>query len=132
SYVDDVALPGMLHVAFARSPIARGRIRGIDASEARRTPGVWAVYTAQDLLPLNIEMLSTQLVSPPPGPKVHPLALDRVAYVGDPVALVVADDRYVAEDAASLVQIDYEPEAPVVTIEDARSGPPIHPEFETN
>src|SRR3954454_6731345 len=94
AFVDDVVLAGMLHAAFVRSTIARGRIKAIDASEARAAPGVWAVYTAEDLAHLNIEMISTHLVSPAPGTKVHPLAHGRVAYVGDPVALVIAESRY--------------------------------------
>src|SRR3974377_1495030 len=74
SYVDDVVLPGMLHVAFARSPIARGTIKSIDLSQARAVPGVRAVYTADDLARFNIEMVSFFLITPPPGPKVYPLA----------------------------------------------------------
>src|SRR5262245_21714220 len=72
-FVDDVALPGMLHCAFVRSPVARGRIRSIDASAARELPGVHAVLTAEDLAPLGVQMISFFLISPPPGPKVHPL-----------------------------------------------------------
>lgn len=131
-FVDDVALPGMLHVAFVRSPVARGAIRGIDSAQALAIPGVWAVYTAQDLLRFNIELISTHLVTPPPGPKVHPLALGRVAYVGDPVALVVAESRHLAEDAAALVEVDYDIETPVVTLDDARTGAPVHPDFDSN
>ena len=132
TYVDDVVLAGMLHVAFVRSPIARGRIKSIDVSSARELPGVRMIYTATDLAPLNIEMISVHMVSPPPGPKVHPLAVDRVAYVGDPVAIVIADSRYVAEDAAGMVQVDYEVEDPVVTLEDARRGPRVHPDVQSN
>jgi carbon-monoxide dehydrogenase large subunit len=131
-YVDDIDLPGMLHVAFARSPIARGRIVSIDTAAARETPGVRAIFTAEDFLPLNIEMLSFFLISPPPGPKVHPLACGRVAYVGDPVVMIVADDRYVAEDAAGLVQIEYAPEPPVVGMQAAFDGPPVHPDWTNN
>jgi carbon-monoxide dehydrogenase large subunit len=132
SYVDDVALPGMLHAAFVRSPIARGRIRSVDVQAARGVPGVRAVYTAEDLARFDIQMISTQLVAPPPGPKVGALAQDRVAHVGDPVALVVADSRYVAEDAAALVVVDYEAEVPVVTLADARRSPPVHPDLDSN
>ena len=132
AFVDDVTLPGMLHVAFVRSQIARGRIRAIDTSQAVAVQGVWAVYTAADLARFNIEMISTHLVSPAPGARIQPLASDRVAYVGDPVALVIAVNRYVAEDAAGLVLVDYDPEEPVITIEDARRNPPIHPDRENN
>jgi aerobic carbon-monoxide dehydrogenase large subunit len=132
TYVDDVVLPGMLHVAFARSPIARGAIKSIDLSPARSLPGVRAVFTADDLARFKIEMVSFFLITPPPGPKVYPLAKDRVAHVGDPVAMVVADSRYVAEDAAALVAVEYEAEDPVVTIADAKRGPRVHPDVESN
>jgi len=132
-YVDDVDLPGMLHCAFVRSPVARGKIRGIDASAARDLPGVHAVLTAEDLAPLGVQMISFFLISPPPGPKVHPLASGRVAHVGDPVALVIADDRYIAEDAAGLVEVDIEVEPPVVTMQAALDGgAPVHPDWEGN
>jgi carbon-monoxide dehydrogenase large subunit len=132
TYVDDIVLAGMLHVAFVRSPIARGRIKSIDVSSARSMPGVRVIYTAADLVRLNIEMISVHMLSPPPGAKVHPLAVDRVAYVGDPVAMVIADNRYVAEDAAGVVQVDYEAEEPVVTLEEARGGTRVHPDVESN
>src|ERR1700737_2585939 len=102
TFVDDVVLPGMLHVAFVRSPIARGRIRSIDISSARDLPGVLAVLTAKDLDPSNVKLLSF-FFTPAMSVPVPLLARDSVAYVGDPIAMVVARDRYVAEDAAGLV-----------------------------
>jgi carbon-monoxide dehydrogenase large subunit len=132
AYVDDVALPGMLHVAFVRSPIARGRIVSIDASQALALPGVRAVLTNADLLQFDIQMVSFFLISPPPGPKIHPLAHGRVAYVGDPVAIVIADSRYIAEDAAGLVDVAYEPEEPLVTMAAAMAGAKVHPDWESN
>jgi aerobic carbon-monoxide dehydrogenase large subunit len=132
TYVDDVILPGMLHVAFARSPIARGKIKSIDVSQARTTPGVRAVYVADDFLHFNIEMVSFYMVVPPPGPKVHPLAKDRVAYVGDPVAMVIADTRYIAEDAAGFIFVEYEAEEPVITMAAAKEAGAIHPDLESN
>jgi len=131
-YIDDVVLPGMLHVAFARSPIARGRILSIDASAARDLPGVRAILTADDLARLPVEMVSFFMIAPPPGPKIHPLAMGRVAHVGDPVVLVVAEDRYIAEDAAGLIVIDYAQEDAVVTLDDARTKPAIHPDLDDN
>jgi carbon-monoxide dehydrogenase large subunit len=132
-YVDDVVLPGMLHCAFVRSPVARGKIRSIDAAAARELPGVHAVLTAEDLAPLGVQMISFFLISPPPGPKVHPLASGRVAHVGDPIALVIADDRYIAEDAAGLVSVDIEVETPVVTMQQALAGgAAVHPEWDGN
>jgi carbon-monoxide dehydrogenase large subunit len=130
TYVDDIELPGMLHVAFVRSPIARGRIRAIDTSVGLDLPGVYAIYTAADLARFKIDMLSFFLSVP--AISILPLAADSVAYVGDPVALVIAQDRYVAEDAAGLVAVDYEAEDPVVTIDDAKRGPLVHPGTDTN
>lgn len=130
TFVDDVVLPGMLHVAFVRSPIARGLIRSIDMSVARDMPGVFAILTAGDLARFKIDMPSFYLTSPEIA--IPPLATDRVAYVGDPVAMVVAQDRYLAEDAASLVVVDYEEQDPVVTIADAKRGPRVHPDAESN
>lgn len=132
SFVDDIALPGMMHVAFVRSPIARGRVKSIDCGAARALPGVRAVYTARDLARIGIEMPDIFMVHPAPGLKVHPLSDDRVAQVGDPVALVIAESRYIAEDAAELVVVDYEPEAPVISIADAKSGAKVHPDADSN
>jgi aerobic carbon-monoxide dehydrogenase large subunit len=129
-FVDDIALPGMLHVAFARSPIARGTIRSIDASVALDIPGVHAVYTAEDIARQKVELLSFYFTSP--AVETTPLATGRVAYVGDPVALVIADSRAIAEDAAALIEVDYDEEDPVVTIADAMRGPPVHPGTENN
>lgn len=129
-FVDDIALPGMLHVAFARSGIARGRIVSIDTAEARDLPGVHAVFTWEELKAQPVQMLSFFLT--PSEVPCSPLADGRVAYVGEPVALVIADSRAIAEDAASLVVVDYEEEDPVVTIADARTGPPVHPTTEHN
>ncbi|MGR4863099.1 xanthine dehydrogenase family protein molybdopterin-binding subunit [Caulobacter sp. LARHSG274] len=131
TFVDDVVVPGMLHAAFVRSPIARGRIRAIDLSAAQAMPGVQAVMIAEDLLSkLKIQMLNYFLA--PPEIEITPLAKDHVAYVGEPVVLIIAEDRYLAEDAASLVVVEYDEQDPVVTIEDARTGPPVHPGTESN
>lgn len=129
-FVDDIALPGMLHVAFARSAIARGRIVSIDTAEACDLPGVHAVFTWDDLKAQPVQMLSFFFT--PTEVPCTPLADGRVAYVGEPVALVIADSRAIAEDAAALVMVDCEEEDPVVTIADARTGPPVHPTTESN
>ena len=129
-FVDDIALPGMLHVAFARSSIARGNILSINTDVAREVPGVHAVYTQEDLARFKVEMLSFFLIAP--EVEITPLANGRVAYVGEPVALVIADSRHIAEDGASLVQIEYTEEEPLVTIADARRGPPVHPSSKNN
>ncbi|MCB2058919.1 MAG: xanthine dehydrogenase family protein molybdopterin-binding subunit [Novosphingobium sp.] len=129
-FVDDISLPGMLHCAFARSMIARGRILSIDTAAARDVPGVHAVYTAEDLAKVSFTMHTFFMV--PTSVKTPTLAEDHVAYVGEPLALVIADSRYIAEDAASLIEVEYEEEEPVVTLADAKSGPPVHPELENN
>ena len=131
TFVDDVVLPGMFHVAFVRSPIARGRISSLDATNARDLPGVLAVLTAGDLEPFNVRLLSF-FFTPAMSVPVPLLARETLAYVGDPVAMVVAQDRYIAEDAASLVTVTYEEEPPVVSIAEARTAPPIHAGMESN
>lgn len=123
-FVDDVNLPDMLHVAFVRSPHAHARILGIDATQARAREGVIAVYTAEDLG--SYWQHGPLLVPPPPVPGMvfHertqvPLAKGKVRHLGEPVALVVAVSRYVAEDAAEEVLVDYEPLPAVVDLERA-------------
>lgn len=113
-FIDDVSRPGMVHVCFVRSPLPRARILGIDISEAAALDGVRAVFTAADLNP-EVHELSFPLDMPgmPHVPR-PPLAEDEVRFVGDPVALVVAVDRYIAEDAAELVVVDYDPLPPVI------------------
>ena len=111
-YVDDIRLPGMLHAAFVRSPHAHAAIRGIDKRAALALPGVRAVLTLADLRPyLRNERLVVGLPSPSyKQQRDRPaLAGDEVVHVGEPVAIVVADDRYLAEDAAALVAVIYEP-----------------------
>src|SRR5262245_65924694 len=98
-YVDDVMVPGVAHVAFARSEIARGRIVGVDVTEARRAPGVLAVLTAAELNPLRVGRMAATVVigMTEPGPECV-LASDELCYVGDPYAMVVAASRATAED----------------------------------
>jgi carbon-monoxide dehydrogenase large subunit len=129
-FVDDISLPGMLHVAFARSPIARGNILSIDTDVARDVAGVHAILTQQDLARFKVDMINFFLL--PPELPITPLAGRRVCYVGEPVALVIADSRHIAEDAASLVEVEYAEEDPVVSIDDARHGPLVHPESGSN
>ncbi len=130
TYVDDVSVPGMLHVAFHRSPIARGRIKSIDLSVAKQLPGVHAVLLASDMARYKVDMLSFFLAAP--VVPVPVLATDCVRYVGDPVAMIVAQDRYIAEDAAGLISVVYDEEDPVVTINDARNGALVHPDTDSN
>lgn len=129
-FVDDISLPGQLHVAFTRSPIARGNIVSLNKSIALDVPGVHAIYTQEDLAYFNVDMISFFLVSP--EVETTPLANGRVAYVGEPVALVIADSRAIAEDAASLVEVEYDEETPVISINDARTGQKVHPDTDDN
>jgi len=129
-FVDDISLPGMLHVAFARSPIARGNILSIKTDVAADVAGVHAILTQQDLARFKVDMINFFLL--PPELPITPLASGRVCYVGEPVALVIADSRHIAEDAASLVEVEYAEENPVVSLADARRGPLVHPESESN
>ncbi len=135
-YTDDIKLPGMLHAAIVRSPYAHARIRGIDTSAALASEGVHAVYTAQDVVASGIPgvvpvgWLLPDLVTP-----MHPiLAGETVRYVGDAVAVVVADDRYLARDAAELVDVDYEPLPAVADVAKAAAegAPTVHAEAPDN
>ncbi|MDX3908031.1 MAG: xanthine dehydrogenase family protein molybdopterin-binding subunit [Pigmentiphaga sp.] len=110
-FVDDIDAPGMLHAAFVRSSHAHARILAIDTSMAAAAPGVRAVLTLDELRPLLKE---TELVTALPAPNIklnlhRPiLATGEVLHVGEPIAMVLADDRYLAEDAAAMVFVDYD------------------------
>jgi carbon-monoxide dehydrogenase large subunit len=116
-YVDDLDIPGALHVAFLRSPVAHGRLKSIDASAAKAAPGIHAVLTFADLRPLlSGDRIPQSLPSGAIRFHVDPIVLakDEVTYVGEPVAMVVADSRRIAEDALALIALDLE-ELPAVT-----------------
>ncbi|MCX4831339.1 xanthine dehydrogenase family protein molybdopterin-binding subunit [Streptomyces sp. NBC_01016] len=123
TYVDDVVRPGMLHAHFVRSPLPRARILGIDTSEALQLDGVHAVFVAGDLNPGVHEQWYTLNGRDDPDTPRPPLAEGEARFAGDPVAMVVATDRYVAEDAAELVFVDYEPLPPVVDYATALDSP---------
>jgi carbon-monoxide dehydrogenase large subunit len=117
-YVDDIKLPGMLHAAFVRSPLAHARVLSVDVSAARELPGVVAVYTGAEVEAMTVpgpDALSTLIGSTGPIPEFSLLATDKVRLVGDPVAIVVAESRYLAEDGCELVEVDYDALTPVVT-----------------
>ena len=120
TFVDDLKVDGCLHVAVLRSPHAHARIRGIDVGAARRAPAVVAVVTAADLGAANAPLPT---FAPHPAlPKpcgIRPLAGDRVRFVGEPVAAVVAEDVYRARDAVERIAIDYEPLPALVDVEAA-------------
>lgn len=134
-YVDDHSLPGMLHAHFVRSPLARAKIAKVDVSAAKALPGVRGVFVAADINPAVKSPLPNTFsgdvaldASGIPGP----LAAGEVGFVGDPVILIVAEDRYIAEDAAELVEIDYDPLDPVVDIDSAKTAPPCLPHLKSN
>jgi carbon-monoxide dehydrogenase large subunit len=138
-FVDDVQLPGLLHVAFLRSDEAHGHLRGVDVSKARARPGVVAAYTAEDLG--EYWRPGPLLVPPPPIPGLvfHaatqvPLAKDKVRHAGEPLAMVIAESRYLAEDALDDIVVDLEPLPAVVDLEAAlRPGAPlVHDRLGTN
>ena len=111
-YVDDIHLPGMLHAAFVRSPYAHAKIGKIDKTAALAVPGVHAVITFADL-PESVRGQTLPLLVPHPAIKQpcmpYALVKDEACYVGEPIACVIADSRYIAEDAAQLVEVEYEP-----------------------
>lgn len=142
TFIDDIQLDGMLHLAVVRSQMAHARIASIDVSAARDLPGVAAVYTIDDLLPvLSQERIPENF--PTPGDRVdvgpYVLARGEVCYVGEPIVAVIAENRYVAEDAAQLVVVDYDPlpvladprdaakpDAPLVNSRQAEPGNIVH------
>jgi carbon-monoxide dehydrogenase large subunit len=110
-YVDDIASPGVLHAAFVRSPHAHALIQRIEADGARAIPGVHAVFAIDDLAPALTRRRMTRVSNS--GSKLDQswpfvLADGEASYVGEPLAIVVADSRYIAEDAAAAVEVDYE------------------------
>jgi carbon-monoxide dehydrogenase large subunit len=122
-YTDDLQIPGALHMALVRSPFAHARITNIDTSEAAAAPGVRAVYTAADLADLwaNPMPCAWPVTDDMKNPAHYPLARDKVAYVGDAVALVLAESNVAARDAVELVDVDYDPLDAVIDLEDALS-----------
>ncbi len=136
SYTDDIKLPGMLHAAILRSPYAHANITSIDASGAASQPGVVAVYTGADTDGVLNGMPCAWLI---PGSDLktpaHPaIAKDKVRYVGDAVAVVVAETRYQAEDALEHIAVDYEPLAVVVSPKAAAQdgAPQLHEDVPNN
>src|SRR4029450_914665 len=131
TYVDDVALVGMQHLAFKRSDVAHGRIRSIDTSVAKAMEGVEAVFTGAEIA----EFLPPMPIGTPfPSAQHPPVAVDTVRYGGEPVAVVVAANRYIARDAADAIAVRYDPLPAVVDLEQAMTGKPvvIHENFANN
>ncbi|MBM3686790.1 MAG: carbon monoxide dehydrogenase, partial [Actinobacteria bacterium] len=115
-YIDDVVLPGMLHMEILRSPVAHARIKSIDTSAAWEVPGVRLVMTGETLAARNLAWMptlsyDTQAV----------MATDKVRFQGQEVAAVIADDPYIAKDACSRIVVEYEQLPPIVNPEQAAS-----------
>lgn len=133
TYVDDIQMPGMHHAAIIRSPHPAARIKSINTKPALDCPGVVAVFTGADTKDVGPVPCGASL----PGLRVphhYILAVDRVYFVGHPVAVVVATDRYIARDAADLVEIEWEPLPAVADPEKAitAGAPAVHPEWPDN
>jgi len=139
-FVDDVDIPGMLHAAFLRSDYAHARIVRIDTTRARQRPGVVAVYTAEDM---GADWQpGPPLVSPPPtvedvtfySRRQPPLVKEKVRHAGEAIAVVIAESRYIAEDAVDDIEIEYEPLPAVVDMEAALEpgSALVHDDLESN
>jgi CO/xanthine dehydrogenase Mo-binding subunit len=139
-FVGDVEIPGMLYAAFLRSDYAHARLRSIDVSAARDRPGVVAVYTAEDMG--EDWKHAPPLVSPPPTIEdivFHsrtqvPLVKNKVRHAGEPLAMVLAESRYMAEDALEHIWAELEPLPAVVDMEAALepNAPLVHEDLESN
>jgi carbon-monoxide dehydrogenase large subunit len=131
TYVDDIKISGMQHLAFKRSDVAHGRIRSIDTTAAEAMEGVEAIFTGAQIAELVGPL---PIGTPFPSPPHRAVAVDVVRYAGEPVAVVVATDRYVARDAADAIVVDYEMLPAVVDPELAMTGKPavIHADFANN
>ncbi|MDQ2744881.1 MAG: molybdopterin-dependent oxidoreductase, partial [Chloroflexota bacterium] len=133
TFVADITLPGMVHCAVLRSPHAHALITHLDVSAARVHPGVVDILTAQDVAELG--RLPVPVPSPFLDPEMpYPLALDEVAHVGQAVAIVAADSRYIAEDALELIEIEYEEVDAIVGAQTAleADAPRVHRRRSTN
>ena len=133
TYVEDIELPDMHYAAVLRSPYPAAKINGIDTQEAAKHPGVVAVFTGKDIdhlgpVPCGISLPDLKI------PHHHLLAQDRVYYVGHPVAVVVARDRYIAADAVDLVEVEYESTPSVSDPEKAleEGAPAVHAQWPDN
>src|SRR5919202_2534796 len=115
-YVEDISLPGMLHMAILRSPLAHARIVSIDTERAKASPGVVAVVTGADLAAHNLAWMPTLS-----GDTQSVFATDKVRFQGQEVAAVLAEDPYLAHDALQLIDVEYDP-LPVLV--DPRESPP--------
>src|SRR5438876_6883340 len=134
SYVDDISMPGMLHMAITRSIHAHARIKRIDISKAQRLPGVHAVITGEEVAANCGPVPSAGEIPNMKRPQRYLLAVSKVRFVGEPIAAVVAADKYIARDAADFIEIEYEPLPAVVNPEKAMQpgSPRLYDEFSDN
>ncbi|HVH75956.1 MAG TPA: xanthine dehydrogenase family protein molybdopterin-binding subunit [Stellaceae bacterium] len=132
-YVDDFVLPRMLHAAFLRSPYARAAIERLDTAEAARMPGVARIFTGNELAQVCRGWRGNSAAYPGMNsPVQRPLAIGRANFQGEPVALVLADSRAQAEDAAEKIAVEWCPEPATSSLEAAAGEPPAHPELASN
>src|SRR5262245_41520930 len=137
-FLDDVRLPGQTQAVIVRSPHAHARIVSIDTAAAAKAPGVVAVFTGADVARDGLGTMQMTLKrkrpdgSPMFAPPHRGLDQDRVRYVGDPIALVIAETRAQAEDAAELLEIEYEPLPAVTSTADTVGGPAVWDECRDN
>src|SRR5215510_3446022 len=134
TYVDDVVLPGMLHMAVTRSIHAHARIRNVDTSKAQRLPGVVAVVTGEEVAAHCGPIPCAASIPDMKNAQRQLLAVGKVRFVGEPIAAVVAENKYIARDAADLIEIDYEILPAVVNPEKAMdpASPRLYDEFSDN
>jgi carbon-monoxide dehydrogenase large subunit len=133
-WTDNVTLPGMQHLAMVRSPIAHGRITSIDVTAAKASPGVIAVYTGADLAADQGELPNAWMITPEQKAPSHPsIAVDRVAFAGEIVAVVVARSAAEARDAVELVEVDYDDLPVAIDLKAAAADEVLaHPDLGTN
>src|SRR4029077_13893122 len=129
NWTDNIQLPGLLHIAFLRSPYAHARITSVDASAARNEPGVIAAYSGADFADEQGSLPCAWPVTPDIVIPAHPpMATDEVRYVGEAVAAVAARDHTTAPDALNAMEVEYEPLPPVLDIRTALDdgSPKVH------
>lgn len=133
TYVDDIKLPGMLYAAILRSPFAHARILDIDCSKAFNLKGVVDILTPEDVLKMS-DPLPQMTLPPASNVKDYPIAVGKVRYVGEPVCVVIAESREIAEDALELIEVEYEPLEPILDPEKALDpgSPLVHEDIGTN
>ncbi len=131
-FVDDEKMPGMLHIKFVRSSYAHAKITRVDVSKAEKFSGVVCTLTGAEIKKQVQPFIE---IGPGGAQKIadYPMAVDKVVFQGEPIAAVVAETRLAAEDAAELVEVEYEPLPPVVMAEDAlKDESLLHPAMGTN